>query len=856
MPSRRRLFSDRTPPGTPPSATAASASPPLVQPTSPLVDEARSPAATTPLPPPPPPLEAWAEEAADEQPSPPALPASPRAFVAADEDALDVMPVSPARFSESDDPPPPRESTAVAPATASSAASSAATQSRLPAIPPALLALPRPVLAAAMRQRPPPPRAAPPHPPHQPSPPPATGQSGPVACSSSSAAATTTAAAERQARTARRQWLEQAKLLQQRAALLAKDFLPQAALAEHGVAEAVAPVLAEVASRARARAEEAASLTSARERAAELCARFGSLVAHIGAGGEFLDELRMAMEGAEAELSGLRARRATSLEQLALEEREAEEELHAITRRLDAWADDDAAAHAAHDAPPPPRTTPMTTVASRVRLERRASAAAQGTPSPPPACGLVGGREGDGVSGVGRPHPSSPSAAPSPPQPPGSRTPSDASGSSSAMHAEVARLDGFLARLGGTDCGWDAEDHAAYLRLRTQALGAAAALASPLSPRSPLPSDAALAAAADAALPPRVAVLVDRAAREIPGHDAASVASHERVLRQREAALERRRQLLVEWREAKRTEAHAARTAAAREVAAAAEGGAPGGVAGGASHSSSCSSSRLGGRSKLPTPRTAAALDKGEAYVDEIVGNVLAADGISMNYLVKCWSEGDAPAEYEWLSEGQLAGCDERLATFKARLAAAEQPQPQQLQPQLLQPQPQPQPPQLPQLQQPPQLPQLQQPPPAPAPAPWSGDSIATLIGDGLEPFRPRHEQLPSAPPSLWAGTHWARPSDGIVRSDPSDGAAHVSSRPCMPPVRVLQRSHPSAVPSAAPNAVPSGRSPPARASPMAMHCLSLRQPYASLLLNGVKTLETRSGVQVCASLESLVDAY
>jgi len=36
------------------------------------------------------------------------------------------------------------------------------------------------------------------------------------------------------------------------------------------------------------------------------------------------------------------------------------------------------------------------------------------------------------------------------------------------------------------------------------------------------------------------------------------------------------------------------------------------------------------------------------------------------------------------------------------------------------------------------------------------------------------------------------------------------------------------------------------------MHCLSLRQPYASLLLNGVKTLETRSGVQCAAALRSL----
>ena len=409
-------------------------------------------------------------------------------------------------------------------------------------------------------------------------------------------------AADKQARTAKRQWLEQAKLLQQRAALLGKEFLPQAALAEHGLAEAVAPVLADVASLARARAEEAVSLARQRQRAAELSARFGDLVKHIGAGGEFIEELRQAMEGAEAEIAALRARHAMTLEMLAQEERETDAELEALARRFEGWTSEDAAAAATAHAPfgaqygtqngeaagaaawlpntapnSVPNTaqhmSPSTVTAHRVR-ERRAgvpaAGGAEGTPSPPPACGLAdtatehtpspegsyrygggsgGGRRGGRASGGGSG---------------GGSGGSGDGGRMSALHAEVAQLDAYLGRLGGASCGWNDEDHAAYLRLRTQTLGA-----SPPS-MSDAQHDAEQASSSPYKQQQQQQLqmqLIERGAREIPGHDLASVAAHEKALSEREVALERRRQLLQQWRAAKEADALAARAAAAQEVA-------------------------------------------------------------------------------------------------------------------------------------------------------------------------------------------------------------------------------------------------------------------------------------------------
>lgn len=53
------------------------------------------------------------------------------------------------------------------------------------------------------------------------------------------------------------------------------------------------------------------------------------------------------MEGAEGELSSLRAQHATALEQLAVDERETSAELEGLARRFDGWADEVRAAFSA-----------------------------------------------------------------------------------------------------------------------------------------------------------------------------------------------------------------------------------------------------------------------------------------------------------------------------------------------------------------------------------------------------------------------------------------------------------------------------------------------------------------------------
>ena len=463
-------------------------------------------------------------------------------------------------------------------------------------IPPALLALPRPVLAAAMRQ-----------------------QSRALAKPSATPVDSASRANDKQARAARRQWVEQAKLLQQRVYLLERDFLPQSLLAEHEVAEAVAPVLAEAAERLARRTEEAVALREARQRAVELTRRFGGLVSHIGAGGQFLDELQQVMHGAESELSELRARHAAALERLMAEEADTSGELDSLTRRFEQWELDDAATPLAAA-----RATPTTDGGRRVRERRPPSSL-----TPVLLNGLPGElAEGSPISGV-TPHgivraaapPSAPSAAPPHSRPCSARrspadTPADTladlpaplaatplpsaaggtprapvgfhegvyaegathahGGSASALYREVSLLDELLVRLGGTDCGWEAQDHAMFQRLRTQMLrpGGGSARAAPgphdapAGPAERNGSGCARPAHLESEYDARVAAFIERASREIPAHDAASVAAHERVVVSREAAVARRRELLAEWRSARDAEARAAREVADRDVAA------------------------------------------------------------------------------------------------------------------------------------------------------------------------------------------------------------------------------------------------------------------------------------------------
>ena len=457
-----------------------------------------------------------------------------------------------------------------------------------PQIPPALLALPRPVLAAAMRQK-----AAPEF---------ANGSSvlGDGASQSISSV-------ERQVRQAKRQWSEQHKLLQQRAALLAREILPQSSLSEHHLAELVAPYLAESAELEVSRAEEARSLSASRKRAAQLTSSLSSLVSHIGAGGSYMDELRAALEGADAEIDGLKARHASALEELGGRERDLTQELEAFARRIDGWAAEDAAAASSTATSPSPSAlagssavtahSPRTIGAPRTRSARSRTSA-----PPPSSAGGPSGRNAGSTRASSATDGPSASAVCVATSADGladcrdAKAEDEAAEEEAAMHAEVAAVDQLLLQLGGASCGWDAGDHAAYMRLRVQCLGGSA-LASASSTSagaassagstsacrdgigveadgsasrwqvlSTPRSDAAPHAAPHAAPSPKVAMMLERAARELPGHDLNSVTQHEHAVARREEALARRRAIVSAWRQKRRAAAEAAKAAAEAEA--------------------------------------------------------------------------------------------------------------------------------------------------------------------------------------------------------------------------------------------------------------------------------------------------
>lgn len=110
-------------------------------------------------------------------------------------------------------------------------------------------------------------------------------------------------------------------------------------------------------------------------------------------------------------------------------------------------------------------------------------------------------------------------------------------GSTAAMkcddvEARVTAISSELTQLGGSDCGWDVVEHAAYMRLRTQILGPRYKAKPRYGPRSD----------------GKLNQLIVRAATELPGRDEASVEEHEARVSKRETLVRERRELLKHWR--------------------------------------------------------------------------------------------------------------------------------------------------------------------------------------------------------------------------------------------------------------------------------------------------------------------
>lgn len=105
-----------------------------------------------------------------------------------------------------------------------------------------------------------------------------------------------------------------------------------------------------------------------------------------------------------------------------------------------------------------------------------------------------------------------------------------ASGCEGAIGSDrVSDIADELVRLGGTDCGWESEDHARYMRIRTQVLGS-----STLCGKSRLDG--------------RLQKVMDRAALELPTHDMISIEEHESRVARREQLVDERREILKRWR--------------------------------------------------------------------------------------------------------------------------------------------------------------------------------------------------------------------------------------------------------------------------------------------------------------------
>lgn len=158
-----------------------------------------------------------------------------------------------------------------------------------------------------------------------------------------------------------RSWVEQSKLLKQRAEILGRSVLPQSLLNDKDVAEALQEVCANVASISllstnplpahgnlltcvmqvleegqaleRARMREAKEACKGLGRAAELTRSFRSLVSYVAPGRDFLEELTQVMHAAEAALVGERERHEKALQQLGSEQGMLEAQLEAFEER-------------------------------------------------------------------------------------------------------------------------------------------------------------------------------------------------------------------------------------------------------------------------------------------------------------------------------------------------------------------------------------------------------------------------------------------------------------------------------------------------------------------------------------------
>ena len=138
-----------------------------------------------------------------------------------------------------------------------------------------------------------------------------------------------------QGRQAKLQWIEQWRLLRQKAELLLRGALPKAAPSEKELFEVVQPFLEATAALERARSTEASNAWADLRRVKQATARFRELVMHVGAGPDFVAELQEVMEGADARLRVLRQQHERRSLELHQQELALTQELEAMARSFE-----------------------------------------------------------------------------------------------------------------------------------------------------------------------------------------------------------------------------------------------------------------------------------------------------------------------------------------------------------------------------------------------------------------------------------------------------------------------------------------------------------------------------------------
>lgn len=268
----------------------------------------------------------------------------------------------------------------------------------------------------------------------------------------------------------------------------------------------------------QALSRERAHMLSEIRRIHTLTRRFATYVAHPAASDEYISTLRSSMEQIEDALSKFKEHRGEQWASLEMEVKDLEKECKAKEASYERWSEEDAAPAAATSA----------------ANAGGAGSTALKKPGPKSnALGSTADESNDRDAGV------------------------------AAIRAEITAVEDEIARDGGATGGWDARDHAHFLKLHTQLAGTGAAGAGSTADTADADASAGLAPEIESQLCARIAL-------EIPQQTASTALLHLEWHARYVSLLARKKSLIARWKTIKaRTRKDASEVA--EELAAKAE---------------------------------------------------------------------------------------------------------------------------------------------------------------------------------------------------------------------------------------------------------------------------------------------